>query len=136
MKALADLANPEKQARVWTADDRDRWHNWGNFYENYFDCIYGDNLGPEYWHNLGYLNEDELREFAIFQPILEAYEPPSDWDYDDRRILADPQWRKVVEQAKTTRDNLLALTLSKDEVEALLKGNPQMDCAGGHGGST
>lgn len=63
---------------------------------------------------------DEASAVAFLHQLLDRHEAPEGKDHDNERILADPAWHKIVEEAGRAKTALLALLSDPDERDILL----------------
>src|ERR1700735_4330343 len=108
---LRDFADGDLQRRMWLDPHSPNPHwSYIGFMCTYFDDIlYGE--GYDWAIDQGLVTKEEVDTAAILHQLLAAHQPIDGNDYDNQRILNDPVWHQIVQEAKQVTAKL-ALLLS------------------------
>ncbi|MEO9468741.1 hypothetical protein [Parasphingorhabdus sp.] len=88
----------------------------------YFDdALAGDDNAYQQRVERSHLNRDEASAVKEFHDLADAYNSPTNDDYDVKAILADPFWQAVVNAAQEARRRLLILLTEPDERRAIME---------------
>lgn len=69
----------------------------------------------------GHLTRDEASSVEEFHSLADAYQSPTQDDYDVKAILSDPAWHLVVSAAQNARHQLLRVLTEPDERRAIMQ---------------
>jgi hypothetical protein len=117
---LSEFADAGLQRQRWL-DPENRNPHW-SYVE--FMCSYFDDT----LHGHGYdwaisemlVTDREAAAVAPLHELLKHHEAPGGDDYDSERILNDPAWLDIVEEARRSTSNLAALLTDPTERNILL----------------
>lgn len=117
---LREFADADLQRQRWL-DPENRNPHWS--YVEFMCCYFDDTL-----HGYGYdwaigerlMTDGEAAAVAPLHQLLEHHEAPGGDDYDNERILNDPAWLHIVEEARRSTTNLAALLTDPAERNILL----------------
>jgi hypothetical protein len=121
LSSIEEFTNIEIQRQAWLNASNANPHY--SYVE--YRCCYFDDLGLS--RDQGYatclanglVSEDEVKAVLGFHQALSNYMPPPGEGFEGQRILADPFWEAVVEAAKASREELLRILTSPQEINAL-----------------
>jgi len=116
---LQDFADGDVQRRMWL-DPQNQNPHWSyiEFMCSYFDdTLHGDDY--DWAIEQGFVTQEEVDAIAALHHLLTAHQAPGGNDHDNERILNDPAWRLIVEEAKQATGKL-ALLLSEPAERTIL----------------
>jgi hypothetical protein len=120
---LQDFADADLQRRTWL-DPHNQNPHWSyiEFMCSYFDdTLHGEGYG---WAiGEGLVTKDEADAVAALHHLLTTHEAPGGDDYNNERILNDPAWNHIVEEARQATEKL-ALLLSDPAEKAIFTRAP------------
>jgi len=120
---LRDFADAELQRRMWL-DPQNQNPHWSyiEFMCSYFDdTLYGKGYDWAIGERL--VTKEEVDAVAALHHLLATHEAPGGDDYNNERVLNDPAWNQIVEEAKRATEKL-ALLLSDPAEKTILTRAP------------
>jgi hypothetical protein len=123
LSCIQQVSDFEQQTQNWLDPQNSNPHwSFVEYVCSYFDdCLLTENDGG-YQRKLtrGWVTPEEAAVVASWHDLFERYQSPNQDDYDDRAILADPSWRKVVAEAGRARAALLDIISDREERQFLM----------------
>jgi hypothetical protein len=124
LSSIQQFSDIETQREQWLNPTNTNPH-W-SFIE-YMCCYFDDiglsdtDIGYEGWIFRGLATREEVEAVQRFHALASAYNSPNGDDYDDRAVLADPQWHNVVVAAKAAQQKLAEILTDPEELKLLLE---------------
>ena len=124
LQCIQEISDLKQQKAMWLDPKNTNPHwSFSEYMCSYFDDCWlnDDDGGYDRKVEDGWVNNEEIAAVAPFHNLFKVYQPPNNAHHDDKAILNDPAWLKIVSLALDAQQLLKNLVSNDQELHSLIQ---------------